>query len=98
LFGKLLFDFSRKRFGEDSSRTGRPEAAALGRSGATSAIYRAKSQRSPPVALVNKFGTRRSRCASWFAAGKRATTAANGLPVLGATGLHFHRVLSLTQT
>jgi len=27
LFGKLLFDFSRERFGEDSSRTGIPEAA-----------------------------------------------------------------------
>ena len=27
LFGKLLFDFSPERFGEDSSRTGIPEAA-----------------------------------------------------------------------
>jgi len=53
LFGTLLFDFSRKRFGEDSSRTVRPEAVALARSGATSAIYRAKSQRLPPIALVN---------------------------------------------
>jgi hypothetical protein len=26
LFNKLLFDFSRKRFGEDSRRTGLPEA------------------------------------------------------------------------
>jgi len=53
LFDKLLFDFSRKRFGEDSSRTVRPEAVALARSGATSAIYRVKSQRLPPIALVN---------------------------------------------
>jgi hypothetical protein len=53
LFGKLLFDFSRKRFGEDSSRSGRPEAAALTRSSTRSAIYRVKSQRSPPIALVN---------------------------------------------
>jgi hypothetical protein len=28
LFGRLLFDFFRERFGEDSSRTGIPEAAA----------------------------------------------------------------------
>jgi hypothetical protein len=42
LFGKLLFDFSRERFGEDSSRTGIPEAAARRRSGSTSAIYRMK--------------------------------------------------------
>jgi hypothetical protein len=28
LFGNLLFDVSRERFGEDSSRTGIPEAAA----------------------------------------------------------------------
>jgi hypothetical protein len=51
LFGKLPFDFSRKRFGEDSSRTGRPEAVALARSGATSAVYRVKSQRSPLIAF-----------------------------------------------
>ena len=38
LFGKLLFDFSRERFGEDSSRTGIPKAAADIRSGSTSAI------------------------------------------------------------
>jgi hypothetical protein len=43
LFGKLLFDFSRKRFGEDSSRTGLPEALPHARSGATSAIYCVKS-------------------------------------------------------
>jgi hypothetical protein len=43
LFGKLLFDFSRERFGEDSSRTGIPKAAAHTRSGSTSAIYRVKS-------------------------------------------------------
>ncbi|MCK1518124.1 hypothetical protein IVB22_37730 [Bradyrhizobium sp. 190] len=48
LFGKLLFDFSRERFGEDSSRAGRPEAVPHIRSGATSAIYRVKSLRSPP--------------------------------------------------
>jgi hypothetical protein len=53
LFGKLLFDFFRERFGEDSSRAGRPEAVPQVRSGATSAIYRAKSQRSLPIALVN---------------------------------------------
>jgi hypothetical protein len=53
LFGKLLFDFSRERFGEDSSRTEIPEAVPHVRSGATSAIYRVKSQRSPPIALVN---------------------------------------------
>ena len=43
LFGKLLFDFSRERFGEDSSRTEIPEAPAEVRSGSTSAIYRVKS-------------------------------------------------------
>jgi hypothetical protein len=43
LFGKLLFDFSRERFGEDSSRTEIPKAAAHTRSGSTSAIYRVKS-------------------------------------------------------
>jgi len=53
LFGKLLFDFSRERFGEDSSRAGRPEAVPPARSGATSAIYRVKSQRSPLIVLVN---------------------------------------------
>jgi hypothetical protein len=53
LFGKLLFDFSRERFGEDSSRAGRPEAVPQARSGATTAIYRVKSQRSSPIALVN---------------------------------------------
>jgi len=40
LFGKLLFDFSRERFGEYSSRAGLPEAVPQARSGATSAIYR----------------------------------------------------------
>jgi hypothetical protein len=53
LFDKLLFDFSRERFGEDSSRAGLPEAVPQVRSGATSAIYRVKSQRSPPIVLVN---------------------------------------------
>jgi hypothetical protein len=47
LFGKLLFDFSPERFGEDSSRTGLPEAVPHVRSGATSTIYRVKSPRSP---------------------------------------------------
>jgi hypothetical protein len=53
LFGKLLFYIPREPFGEDSSRTGLPEAAPHMRSGATSAIYRVNSQRSPPIALVN---------------------------------------------
>jgi hypothetical protein len=44
LFGKLLFDFSRERFGEDSSRIGLPEAVPHVGSGATSAIYRVKSR------------------------------------------------------
>ena len=52
LFDKLLFDFSRERFGEDSSRADDRSGPHAG-SGATSAIYRAKSQRSPPIALVN---------------------------------------------
>jgi hypothetical protein len=43
LFGALLFDVSRERFGEDSSRTDIPEALAHVRSGSTSAIYRVKS-------------------------------------------------------
>jgi len=34
LFGKLLFDISREPFGEDSSRTGPPEAVPHVRSGA----------------------------------------------------------------
>jgi hypothetical protein len=44
LFGKLPIDFFRQRFGEDSSRTEIPEAAANGRSASTSANYRAKSR------------------------------------------------------
>ncbi len=43
LFGALLFDLSRERFGEDSSRIGLPEAAAHTSSGSTSGIYRVKS-------------------------------------------------------
>jgi hypothetical protein len=42
LFGKLLFDFSRQRFGEDSSRAGRSEATANSQSRSTSALYRKK--------------------------------------------------------
>jgi hypothetical protein len=66
LFGKLVFDIPRERFGEDSSRTGPPEAAPHVRSGATSTIYRVKSQRSPPTALVNnsKRGVANARPAS----------------------------------
>jgi len=64
LFGKLLFDFSRERFGEDSSRAGRPEAAPHAGSGATSAIYRMKSQRSSPIAFGKQFATRRLQCAT----------------------------------
>jgi len=48
LFGKLLFDFSRERFGEDSSRTGIPKATANSQSRSTSPLYRKKRLRGAP--------------------------------------------------
>jgi hypothetical protein len=97
LFGTLLFDFSRERFGEDSSRTGIPKAAAHTRSGSTSAIYRVKSPHTSRIALVKQFGTRHLQCAACFDAGVSTATAANRLPVSRAVDLYFYRLRPLTR-
>jgi hypothetical protein len=91
LFNKLLFDFSRKRFGEDSRRTGLPEAVPHVRSGATSVIYHVKSQHSLPIALVNS--SERGVChARPGSTPKRCDAAANGLLIPGAERSVFRPV------
>ncbi|WOH67771.1 hypothetical protein [Bradyrhizobium sp. BWA-3-5] len=48
LFGTLPIDFSRQRFGEDSSHTEIPKVSADGQLAATSTIYPTKSPNTRP--------------------------------------------------
>jgi hypothetical protein len=86
LSGELPFDISRERFGEDSSPTKIPEAAADVRSGSTSAIYCVKSL-PIPGRVGKQFGTRRWQCAAFSGAGEFARAVARGLPISGAVDL-----------
>jgi hypothetical protein len=61
LFGTLLFDISRTRFGDDSSRTEIPEAAAHVRSGSIGDLSR-EIAAFIPIALVMQFETPRWQC------------------------------------
>ncbi|MDE5455104.1 hypothetical protein GWE18_20100 [Bradyrhizobium sp. CSA112] len=97
MFGKLLFDFSPEGFGEDSSRTGVPEAMVhapirfdIGDLSREIAAY-------DPIALVNNSGTQRLQCAACFDAGELARAVARGLPISGAVDLYFHRIAPLTR-
>jgi hypothetical protein len=69
LFGKLLFDLSRERFGEDSSRTGIPEAAAYGMMRFDIGDLSREIAACVPIALVKQFGTRHLQCTACFDAG-----------------------------
>jgi hypothetical protein len=97
LFGKLLFDISRERFGEDSSGTGIPEATAHAQCNSASAIYRVKSPHTSRVALVKQFETQHLQCAACFDAGASMTTAVNRLPVSRAANRYFHQFRPLTR-
>ena len=98
LFGRLLFDFSRERFGEDSSRAERPEAEPHAGSGAASAIYRMKSQRSSPIALVNNSRHGVCNVATRPEAETLAATPPTDLPVSGAIDLYFYRLLAFNAS
>jgi len=66
LFGKLLFDLSRERFGEDSSRIGIPEAAAYGMMRFDIGDLSREIAACAPIALVKQFGAQRLQCAASF--------------------------------
>jgi hypothetical protein len=89
LFGTLLFDISRKRFGDDSSRTEIPEAAAHVRSGSIGDLSREIAAYTP-IAPVVQFETRRWQCGLFR---RRSTSyAAGGLPASGVFDPCFYRL------
>jgi len=73
LFGTLLFDISRERFGEDSSRTDIPEAAAHVRIRFDIGDLSREIAAYVPIVLVKQFETRRCQCAACFDADALAT-------------------------
>jgi hypothetical protein len=97
LFGKLLFDLSRERFGEDSSRTGIPEAAAYGMMRFDIGDLSREIATCVPIALVKQFGTRHLQCTACFDATMSTTTAASRLPASHAVDLYFCRFRPLTR-
>jgi hypothetical protein len=97
LFGKLLFDLSRERFGEDSSRTGIPEAAAYGMMRFDIGDLSREIATCVPIALVKQFGTRHLQCTACFDATMSTTTAASRLPASRAVDLYFCRFRPLTR-
>jgi len=97
LFDTLPIEFLRQRFGEDSSRTEIPEAAANGQMPRHSAVYRDRSPTFTLTALVKQFRTLCMQRAASFHAASSGVLARSARPFPMPRPVVFRGFRALTQ-